>query len=307
MNFRQLYYFTVLAQELSFTRAAQRLHISQPPLSRQIAELEASLNVKLFMRSSRRVELTDAGHAFLQDVQAVFSRLQNAAQRAQSIEQGLEGRIDVGLSGSHFMGPLPAFMERFSREYPKVVVALTEMVPADQINALIERRIDVNISRVPTEDSLLQSIPLWRDPVVVAMLKGHPLSAHQIVSIGQLKGERLVALQPNSSKFAGVLNQRFSVLGLSENIVQVVAQVPAQVCLVAAGLGLAIVPLSVCKRFPELAWCYLNEPDLSTDVYAVMRRDVNKPALSTFLDTLKKPLPTTKDTLCAATPHPTPG
>lgn len=289
MNFRQLHYFTVLAQELSFTRAAQRLHISQPPLSRQIAELEADLGVSLFNRSSRRVELTEAGESFLRDVLEMFDRLQSATLRAQAIEEGVEGRLEVGLSGSHFMGPLPGLMARYATLYPNVVIALSEMVPAKQVHALIERRIDVNISRVPIDDTLLHSVPLWRDPVVVALPKGHPLAEHDRVSIKHLKGEKLVVLRPDSSIFAETIYQRFTALGLLSDVVQVVAQVPAQIYLVAAGLGVAIVPLSVCTRFNEVAWCYLNEADISTDVYAVMRHDTNKPALDTFVDVLKTP------------------
>ena len=113
MELRHLRYFIALAEELSFTRAAQRLHVSQPPLSLQIAQLEAELGVQLFVRTSRRVELTLAGQAYLVDARAVLERLDAARQRVGAIGQGQAGRIEVGLSGSHFLGPFPAALARY--------------------------------------------------------------------------------------------------------------------------------------------------------------------------------------------------
>lgn len=292
MNLRQLHYFIILAQELSFTRAAQRLHISQPPLSRQIAELEASLNVKLFNRSSRRVELTEPGEVFLRDVQMTFERLQRATLRAQAIEQGLEGRIDVGLSSSHFMGPLPGLIAAYAKAYPGVIIALNEMEPAEQVHALMERRVDVNISRIPVNDSLLRSVPLWRDPVVVALPCGHALARHESLRFSNLKDEKLVVLRPETSLFAQMVYERFIALGMLSNVVQTIAEVPAQVSLVAAGLGVAVVPLSVCTRFTEVQWCHLDESGVQMDVFAVMRHDTNKRALGAFVEGMKK-MPTT--------------
>lgn len=292
MNLRQLQYFIVLAQELSFTRAAQRLHMSQPPLSRQIAELETSLNVKLFNRSSRRVELTEPGEAFLRDVQMTLERLQRATLKAQAIEQGLEGRIEVALSSSHFMGPLPGLIAAYAKTHPGVIIALNEMEPAEQMHALMERRVDINISRIPVNDDLLRSVPLWPDPVVVALPAGHLLAVHESLRFRNLKNEKLVILRPQTSLFAQMVHERFVALGMLSNVAQTVAEVPAQVSLVAAGLGVAIVPLSVCARFTEVQWCHLNESGIQTDVFAVMRQDTNKRALGAFVEGLKT-MPTT--------------
>lgn len=293
MNIRQLRYFVVLAQELSFTRAAERLHISQPPLSRQIAQLEATLGVQLFRRSSRRVELTESGEAFLFDVQHIFENLRQATQRAQAIDQGLEGRIDIGLSGSHFMGRLPRLMAQYRQAYPNVVLTLNEMVPAQQVHALMERRIDVNISRIPVHDNIVHSVSLWSDPVVVAMPQGHPLAAQNKLKVSDLRNEKLILLRQNTSVFAQTVHQHCLAAGLLKNIVQTVSEVPAQVYLVAADIGVAIVPLSVCTRFDEVSWAYLDEPDIRTDVYAVMRRETSKRALDTFINVLKNSCHTT--------------
>ncbi len=130
MELRHLRYFVALAEELSFTRAAQRLHVSQPPLSLQIAQLEQELGAQLFVRTSRRVELTLAGQAYLVDARAVLERLDTARQRVAAIGQGQAGRIEVGLSGSHFLGPFPAALARYRQSHPVVDVVLHEMQPS---------------------------------------------------------------------------------------------------------------------------------------------------------------------------------
>lgn len=284
MNFRQLRYFVVLAEELSFTRAAHRLHISQPPLSQQIAQLEEELGVKLFTRSSRRVELTEPGRIFLHDTRSTLDRLKNATIRVRAIDQGLAGRIEVGLSGSHFLGPLPRLIYKYSRTHPNVLVTLNEMRPADQIEALLERRIDVSISRAPVDDRLMCSLPLWEDPAVVALPLGHRLAQREVLKLDDLKKERFVVLRRDGSPFAKHIFERCAEAGFMPNIAQTVEEIPAQLYLVAAGLGIAIVPQSTQARIPGVASCKLNETIMKTDVYGVMRRDNQKKALDAFIE-----------------------
>ena len=122
MELRQLRYFTVLADELSFTRAAQRLHVSQPPLSFQIASLETELGARLFDRTSRSVALSEAGKAFLPHAQAVLARLEEARSHVTRVASGLQGRVQVGLAGSHFLGPFPQFIQQFRLQRPGLEV-----------------------------------------------------------------------------------------------------------------------------------------------------------------------------------------
>lgn len=284
MKLTQLRYFVVLAEELSFTRAAERLHISQPPLSQQIAQLEENIGVKLFNRTSRRVELTEPGELFLREVRITLDRLRNAASRARAVDRGVAGRIEVGLSGSHFLGPLPKVMANYALTHPDVAIMLNELKPADQIPALLERRIDVSISRVPLNDNVLRSLPLWPDPPVVALTRNHRLTTSKSLKIADLKHEKLVVLRRETSVFAQLIYERCSQAGFVPNIVQMVEEVPAQVHLVAAGLGVAIVPLSVCLHNQGIESCPLDEPGISTDVFAVLRRDTKKRVLDAFLD-----------------------
>ena len=168
MELRQIRYFTVLADELSFTRAARRLHISQPPLSFQIASLEVELGARLFDRTSRSVALSAAGQAFLPHAQAVLARLDEARSHVTRVANGLEGRVKVGLAGSHFLGPFPQFIQQFRLQRPDVDVALNEMKPSDHLQALRDGQLDLCVSRNPLNDGQISAALLWRDPVVVA-------------------------------------------------------------------------------------------------------------------------------------------
>lgn len=283
MNLRQLRYFVVLAEELSFTRAAARLHISQPPLSQQIAQLEDELGVKLFVRTSRRVDLTEPGRIFLHDTRATLDRIKSATIRVRAADQGLAGRIEVGLSSSHFLGPLPRLIFKYSRTHPGVAVMLNEMRPVDQVEALFERLIDVSISRAPVDDSFMCCLPLWKDPAVVALPLGHRLAQRGILRIADLKRERFVLLRREGSPFARHIYQRCAEAGFMPAIAQTVEEIPAQLYLVAAGLGVAIVPQSARARISDIASCKLEDDIMDPDVYAVYRKDNDKKALHAFL------------------------
>lgn len=284
MELRQLRYFAVLAEELNFTRAAARLHISQPPLSLQIAQLERELNVRLFDRNNRRVALTEAGEAFLNDVRITLGRLADATSRARDVDQGLAGRVEIGLSGSHFMGPVPALIARYKQQNPQVSVLLNEMNPSAQLEALRGHRLDVSISRSKVDDELLQSLPLWPDPVVVALPTAHPLAGRARVDLSALADDDFVVLRQETSGFARLLAQACTRAGWLPRVVQTVAEVPAQLALVQAGLGVALVPRSTCEHFGDrIAVCELSKSVGPGMVYAVTRREGGRRALAPFL------------------------
>jgi DNA-binding transcriptional LysR family regulator len=286
MEIRQLRYFAVLAEELNFTRAAARLHISQPPLSLQIAQLERELDVRLFDRNNRRVTLTEAGEAFLNDVRALLASLKDATVRVRAVDQGLAGRIEVGLSGSHFLGPVPALIARYTAEHPQVSVLLNEMNPAAQLEALRGHRIDVSISRTAVDDDELQAMPLWPDPVVAALPRQHPLAGRKRLELNDLAADAFVMLRQDTSGFARFLAETCARAGLPRSVAQTVAEVPAQLALVAAGLGVALVPRSTCGHLGDrIAVCSLPAAISRATVYAVTRRQGRRRALDTFLQT----------------------
>lgn len=284
MELRQLRYFSVLAEELNFTRAAARLHMSQPPLSMQIAQLERELNVKLFNRGNRRVTLTEAGQVFLTDVRTTLARLKDASSRAQAVDQGQAGQIEIGLSGSHFMGPVPDLIARYAHTHPHVSVLLNEMNPAAQLEALREHRIDVSISRTAVEDDELESLKLWHDPIVLVLPYRHPLVSLKTLRLARLADEAFVMLRQDTSAFAKSLHDTCVRSGFTPRVVQTVAEIPAQLALVAAGLGVALVPRSTCQPADErIKVLALPTPIADAAVYAVKRKDVQKRAVEVFL------------------------
>ena len=240
MELRHLRYFVALAEELSFTRAAQRQHVSQPPLSLQIAQLEQELGAQLFVRTSRRVELTLAGQAYLVDARAVLERLDTARQRVAAIGQGQAGRIEVGLSGSHFLGPFPAALARYRQSHPGVDVVLHEMQPSLQQAALRDKRIDVGISRTAVNDDQLASTLLWPDPVVAALPPGHPLAARKALALKDLRSEAFVMLRRDSSAHAEHMVQCCVQAGFAPRVAQTTVELAAVLSLVAAGLGVSL-------------------------------------------------------------------
>lgn len=306
MELRQIRYFTVLADELSFTRAARRLHVSQPPLSFQIASLEAELGARLFNRTSRSVALSEAGKAFLPHAQAVLARLEEARGQVQRVASGLQGRVQVGLAGSHFLGPFPKFIQQFRLQRPAVEIALHEMKPSDHLQALRDGRLDLCVSRNPLEDAQISAALLWRDPVVVALPPGHRLAARHRLRLAELKDEEFVFLRLDSSPFAARLFEACVQAGFAPHIAQQVVEVPAALNLVAAGLGVALVPASLAQlRADAVGICSLspstpkraqaqgkaemkgglngNGPGaINGDVYVLWRRGDAAPAVATF-------------------------
>ena len=293
MELRQLRYFTVLAAELSFTRAARKLHVSQPPLSFQIASLEAELGARLFNRTSRSVVLSEEGKAFLPHAQAVLARLDEARSHVQRVAAGLQGRVQVGLAGSHFLGPFPKFIQQFRLQRPAVEVALKEMTPSDHLQALRDGRLDLCISRNPVNaggsDVPISAALLWRDPVVVALPPGHRLARRVRLALAELKGEDFVFLRMGSSPFAARVFEACVEAGFAPRITQQVVEIPAALNLVAAGLGVALVPASLARlRNDTVCICNLmaskdsSTTPLDGDVYVLWRSEDTAPAESEY-------------------------
>jgi DNA-binding transcriptional LysR family regulator len=288
VELRQLRYFAVLAEELNFTRAADRLHISQPPLSAQIAQLEQELGVQLLHRNSRRVGLTDAGAAFLQETRLLLQRLDEAQRHVRQVHEGLAGRVEIGVSGSHFLGPLPRRLGLLAQVHPGIVVAIRELSPSRQLEALRESRIDLSISRQQVDDDTLRSRLLWPDPVVVALPAAHALAAAASgVALAALAAESFIMLERESSSFAARVYRACAAQDFTPQVRHTVVEVPTQLSLVQAGLGIALVPASTRSYCRDgVAFRPLDAAGLQADVYAVTRRDSRNAALETILEFL---------------------
>lgn len=289
MELRHLRYFVALAQELSFTRAAERLRVSQPPLSQQIRALEEELGTQLFARTSRRVDLTAAGEVFLGHAKAILERVEQAASQARAIGAGTSGHLEIGLSGSLLLGPLPRLIASYRRAFPGVAVALHEMTPAAQLAALRERRIDLSFSRTAVHDDVFASELAWPDPVVLALPRGHRLARRRQLELADLRDEPFVMLRIDSSGFARYLHACCVDAGFAPRASQQVVESQAIPSLVAAGLGVALVPASVQRvhrRGIEYRAFARNAP--RADVYLVQRKDNASPVVRAFIDKAKE-------------------
>lgn len=291
MDLRQLRYFAAVAAELSFTKAAEKLHVSQPPLSHQIGLLEDELGARLLVRTSRNVQLSEAGKALLPHVLAVFERLEEGRLHVQRVTQGLEGRVSIGLTGSHFLGPLPHFIKEFRQCRPGVEVVLKEMAPADQLAAVSDLHLDLSFSRGMPPGFGMSGHLLWRDAPVVVLPTGHRLAHRRRLHLHALKSEDFVSLRLGSSIFMDSVYDACISARFEPHIVQQVVEVPAVLNLVAAGLGVAVVPESIARqREGTVVICQLlqerHAPEICADVYLVRRTDEQRSVVMEFVRSL---------------------
>ncbi len=248
MDFRHLHSFIAVAEELSFRRAAERLHLSQPPLSRQIQALEEELGVQLLERDRRSaISLTDAGRVFLQDARLTLAAIDGAGKRAQEAARGRRGRLIIadisGLSARVLPGLLGAFRERS----PEVEVSLVEMTRPEQLAALREGRIHAGIfpDLGAPLDRRFQSRPLFSCPMAAVLPAGHALArgAKREISIHKLAGETLLIPEPKASPgYVERLQQLSALTKFTPAATQSVKGLANLLSLVAAGYGVCILP-----------------------------------------------------------------
>ena len=245
MELRHLRYFRAVAEEAHVTRAAVRLGIAQPPLTQQIKALEAELGVKLFNRVGRRVELTEAGRVFLDEVRAILDRVERAVSLAQQAGRGALGRLHVGFTESASFHPIvTAVLKAMRSGWPGVELVLEESHTDRLTEALEQRRLDAAFVRPPLRYSDNLSFQLLATEVMVVTVPlAHRLATHEEVSLTELAGEDFV-LYPRSagpglseSVVAACVRQ-----GFSPRVAQQTPQLSSTVNLVAASLGIAVVP-----------------------------------------------------------------
>ena len=279
-------YFQVLAEELNFGRAAARLHMAQPPLTRQIQALENDLGAALFERTPRGVLLTIAGQTLYDEVPNILSLVARARSRTEQAGQGRLGRIDVGIFGASILNVIPRVLSRFRAEHPEVELFLHTMTKAEQIEALRERRITVGFNRlVPKEPDIAVSIVL-RGRYLVALPASHRLCANAEITLADMAGEPLI-LYPNLP-MPGLAQQvlaAFARKGLAVRVVQQVEDVLTSIALVSSGFGLCITTASAASlQLPHVEYRPLKSRSLhDIDLSCLYRRDDKSPILRQFL------------------------
>ncbi len=247
MELRHLRYFIAVAEELHFSRAAQRLHIAQPPLSQQIQQLEAELGVELFDRKTKRqVQLTEAGRVFLREAYQLLAQLEGAIELTRSTGRGETGQLRVGFISSVTYDVLPAILEAFHQQFPEVELILQELTTTQQEHALRNHRIQVGFAHLPLEDDSLCWECIHQENLVVALPAIHPKAKQEHIAVQSLASEQFI------------LFPRYLGIGLYDKIIAVceqgkftpkvaleAIQMQTIIGLVSAGIGIAIVPSSL--------------------------------------------------------------
>ena len=291
MELRHLRYFRAVAEELHFGRAAQRLHIAQPPLSQQIRQLERELGVELLVRSTRRVELTPAGEAYLRRAVTILDAVDDAGRQAQRVAQGIEGRLAVGCVGSATYSLLPRLVRALRDALPGVEVSVRgEMLAPAQTSALLAGEIDLALLRPPIDHPAIRTETLRRDRLIVALPDGHALARSEQVQIAELRDEDFVAhAGGGQSVMHGLLNAVCADAGFVPRVRHDVQETSTLVTLVAAGLGVALVP-EPTAALDIAGVCYrpLRPEGLGVDLLAAHLLDETSPLLGRVLAVLRE-------------------
>ncbi|MCG7325593.1 MULTISPECIES: LysR family transcriptional regulator [Achromobacter] len=248
MELRHLRYFTAVAEELHFTRAAARLGIGQPPLSQQIQQLEREIGTPLFLRLPRGIALTEAGAQFLEDARAILASADRAIDMARRLGRGERGAITVGFTASAVFHPyLPRAIRAYRDRYPDVRITLTESNTISLLRGLRAGEVDVAFVRPPyVLDAEFESERVLDEPMLIALPPGHPLSRKRAVPIAELADEDFVLYpRPIGAGLYDAIQSACQRAGFAPRVIQEAPQMASIVSLVAAGVGISIVPAAM--------------------------------------------------------------
>lgn len=286
----QLRSFIAVATELNFRRAADRLNMTQPPLSRQIQLLERDIGVLLFDRSGRNIRLTAAGRRFFAEAQDLLRRAEGAALSARRAQTGDEGTVVLGFIPVAALGLLPAIIDTLRQNLPAVDVVLKEMLTIDQVEALPSGLIDIGVMRLPRDRSRLRLARLKREPYVLAMHKNHPLSFKDSYVVEDLHRQDFLMYAPSNGWYGyESINALFISHQVKPNFVQFFGQSLTMLSLVDSGVGMALVPESSRHLgFPNVILKPITLPDHTAAEHylAWMPSSVENPVIDRVRETL---------------------
>ncbi|GAB3360345.1 LysR family transcriptional regulator [Amycolatopsis echigonensis] len=291
----QLRGFVAVADELHFGRAAARLKMTQPPLSRQVQKLERAVGAQLLVRDNRRVELTAAGEVFLLEARRLLSLADAAPDLARRVSSGSTGMVRIGFTAASTYGTLGMLLNRLSAELPEVDLGLYEMVTGEQVSALRNEEIDLGLARPPFDHKTFSSHLLHREEMLVAAPAGDRLlELGRDVNADDVSDEPVIMHSPVEARYFHDL-----VVGIvplaRQNTVHAVSQVLTMLWLVAAGRGIAFVPASAARlSVPGVGFVRLaTAVPQPAELHLLWRRDSPNPALWRALEVLRgfAPLP----------------
>jgi DNA-binding transcriptional LysR family regulator len=290
MELRQLRYFIAVAEERSFSRAAVRAGVSQPPLSRQIAKLETEIGVELFKRNKHGVQVTQAGITFEAEVKSALAQLDYATKAARRAAKGQIGTLSLGFGGSAVYTFTPSLLKRFRRDFPDVELALHNVPVTSQLDALIAKRIDIGFLLLPVRNDAIATRVLLRDTLNVALPSGHHLCRRKEIPLSALSDCDFIVF-PRAANFGfhGKVMELCAKANFIPKVVQEISPLESVIGLVAAGVGIAVVP-SVARKFKiaEVVFRPIRERFATVNFAMAWRKTDNSPVVRSFVEMVEK-------------------
>jgi len=285
MELRHLRYFAAVARERHFRRAAERLGISQPPLSQQVRALEQELGVELLRRTGRRVELTSAGAVFLARVERILQDVDAAVADARRAQQGMLGKLAIGFIGSAAFSILPGILSTFRASVPDVQLDLIQMETAEQVRSVEEGRIDVAVLRPPVGDVRIAVQTIYRETLVVALRESHRLATRRKVMMRDLAAEDFILFPPQPGMmFYNMVHSLCERAGFVPRVVQIATPMQTVIGLVSAGIGITVVPQSVRQlHAPGVVYVDLGDRGARADIALAWRKSDPSDILRVFV------------------------
>jgi DNA-binding transcriptional LysR family regulator len=287
IDFRHLRYFIAVAEELHFSRAAEKLQIAQPPLSYQIRQLEQTLGVQLFERNHHSVTLTNAGQVLLEEARIVLAQMEHALARTQDAQKGLAGGLEIGFIGrlSAIDLTIPDILQRYHQHFPAVKIQLREMYIQEQLQALQEQRIHIGFlashQSLPEE---VASMVIQRIPFAAVLAPQHPLASQPAVPLRSLLREPFIFCP--RTVMAGLYDRVIQICGFDPPVAQELDDLGMVLGLVAANLGVTLMPMpAIVRRDQGVVYRPLadNDADIFIETMLIWRRNDNSPLIQNFL------------------------
>ena len=290
LELRQIKYFLVLAQELNFSRAAERLFITQPPLTRQIQQLEEHLGVQLFLRNNKSVTLTVAGQSFLEEAQKIMVLVHESENRTRLVNDGKVGLLNIGIFGSAIFNDIPQLLLTFRTHYPEVNIGLYQMSKAEQIHALRTKQITIGFNRrLPVEQDIMVET-VYFEPMIIAIHANSELAQYERIHCAQLQGETII-LYPNATRpsFADTVTAFLRDNHVDVQYTQEAPDVVTALALVSSGFGVCITPESASRlSLPNVLYRTLDiDPQPTVELACLYRRGDDNPVLHNFLEIIR--------------------
>lgn len=281
----QIRCFVAVAEELHFSRAAERLNMTQPPLSRQIRLLEHHVGTQLLERTSRAVRLTAAGKAFFPEATRILRLAEEAAATARRIAKGEKGSLAIGFTAASGYGLLPEIVRRLRERTPGISLTLKELVSSAQLEALDGGQLDLGLLRPHAEHGKLETFPLRREALLLAVPEREAAKWPDEPALDCLRDKPFLMYSPYEARyFNQLLDQCFERARVRPEIVEYVSQIHTMLALVSSGIGAALIPEAAARLHFEgiVLRRVRTEPELPVETVCSWRKDNDNPILEIF-------------------------